>query len=98
MGLRVYQSTIPLLTMIYEGGSVDFRAFQSLKGPESMQHRYITEDASCGVSLLISLAEYLKIDIPVTKAALCLAECINGEEYYKNGRTIEKLIINLKRL
>lgn len=65
--------------------------FRRLIGPTSMQHRYITEDASTGVSLMISLGEMLNMPTPIAKALITLASTINGVDYLKEGRTIEKL-------
>lgn len=95
-GLRIYQSTVPLLNLLYKNQAKGFDVFRTLEGPESMTHRYISEDAGCGVSLLISTAEVYEIEMPLTKAVLCIAECINDEDYYSEGRTLEKLGIELQ--
>lgn len=68
--------------------------FQNLIGPTSMQHRYITEDASTGQALMISLGEMLNVPTPVTKALVTLVSVINETDYLKEGRTVEKLRIS----
>lgn len=69
----------------------EFEMFRGLIGPTSMQHRYITEDAATGQSLMVSLAEMINIPTPVTKALLTLASVINQTDYLREGRTIHKL-------
>jgi len=65
--------------------------FRGLIGPTSMQHRYITEDASTGQALMVSLGEMINVPTPVTKALLTLASTISQTDYLKEGRTVEKL-------
>jgi opine dehydrogenase len=75
--------------------------FRGLIGPTSMQHRYITEDASTGVALMVSLGQMINIPTPVAQALLTLASAINQRNYLKDGRTVEKLGVsgmNVKQL
>jgi len=69
----------------------ELNVFRDLVGPTSMQHRYISEDASTGVSLMISLGEMLDVPTPLAKALVTLASAINGVDYLKEGRTVKKL-------
>lgn len=66
----------------------EMAAFRSLKGPDSVHHRFIEEDAACGVAMLYSLAQKYHIDIPVTTALLILAGKLTNEDYMRNGRTL----------
>lgn len=63
--------------------------FRSLDGPDSLTHRYVSEDAPCGVALLISLARKLNISIPYTEALLSIVSALNRTDYYGQGRTLE---------
>lgn len=56
-----------------------------------MKHRYITEDGATGNALMVSLGEMIGVPTPVTKALVILASTINGTDYLKEGRTVEKL-------
>ena len=48
--------------------------FRSLKGPASLEEGYISEDASCSMALLVSLARGVHgIEVPVCKKPYCLA-------------------------
>ena len=63
-------------------------AFRSLAGPDNLYHRFITEDASCGVAMLCSLAQKYAVDIPVTAALLTLASKLTDADYMQSGRTL----------
>lgn len=63
--------------------------FRNLEGPGSFRHRYVSEDASCGVAMLVSLAKAKGIAVPLNEAFLTIASAINGEDYGKTGRTLE---------
>ena len=65
--------------------------FRSLKGPASLEERYISEDASCAMALLISLADEYGIDVPVCKALMVIANTINAFNYYEHGRTLKNM-------
>jgi hypothetical protein len=63
--------------------------FRSLDGPSDFSHRYITEDAACGVSLLISVARRYSIPVPLTEAFIAIAGVINNTNYLETGYTLE---------
>ena len=65
--------------------------FRALEGPNSAQHRYISEDASCGDCLILSLADRLGIEMPVLRALVTIASGINGVDYASTGITMDKL-------
>jgi len=69
----------------------ELNAFRDLGGPSNMQHRYLTEDAQSGISLLVSLGELLETDTPVARGLLAIASAISGTDCYANGRTIYTL-------
>lgn len=72
--------------------------FRSLLGPDSLQHRYVTEDAPCAVALLVSLADLLGEELPFTKALLTIVSKINGTDYYQTGRTLQNFHLQGKTL
>ncbi len=65
--------------------------FRALKGPDSFRHRYVTEDASCGVALLVSLGRRTGVKLPLTEAFLKIVDSVNGENSLIHGRTWENL-------
>ena len=66
-------------------------AFRSLAGPDSMTHRYISEDASTGQSLIIDLAERLGLDMPVMKALVLLASVVDKRDFQAEGLKLRDL-------
>ncbi len=67
----------------------EYEVFRTLKGPNSLQHRYIEEDAASCAAMALSCAERLGVDMPVLKSVITLASTVNGSDYYKEGRTLE---------
>ena len=65
--------------------------FRGLIGPTDLQHRYVTEEATTGLALMISLAEMVKVPIPITAALVTLASAINETDYLAKGRTVQNL-------
>ena len=65
--------------------------FRSLKGPLSLQDRYVSEDVQYGFVLLSSLGKMIGIPTPTIDAIIHLASVINGKDYRREGRTVESL-------
>lgn len=63
--------------------------FRSLGGPDTLQHRYISEDAQCSVALLVSLAHKVGVKVPFTEAMIAIASGLNDTDYYGQGCTLE---------
>lgn len=93
MGMLCYAAPVsPLLNMLKETQThPELAAFRQLAGPDGLEHRYISEDAACGVALLVSLARKYRVEIPVTEALLTLADQLTGKDYCRIGRTWEWL-------
>lgn len=63
----------------------------SVKGPTSVDARYISEDVPQGLVLLESLGGYLKVSTPVTTSLIEIASAALKRDMRKGGRTLEKL-------
>ena len=92
-GMSCYAAPVsPLLKQLKEQEAhPELAAFRQLAGPDGLEHRYISEDAACGVALLVSLARKHKVEIPVTEALMTLAGLLTGKDYCRIGRTVEWL-------
>jgi len=92
-GLDVYEESSEgfMRTLMNPDIAPQFNTFRALKGPSSMEHRYMAEDALCGVPLLVSLAEKTGVPAELTKSFLNVASCINGRDYCKEGYTLQNL-------
>lgn len=68
----------------------EYAVFRTLKGPDSLMHRYIEEDAVACASMALSCAERFGVDMPVLKSVITLASAVNQKDYYAEGRTLEQ--------
>lgn len=68
--------------------------FRKLDGPSSFSHRYVNEDAACGLSLLVSIGKEYGVPTPVNEAVLALASAINNVDYKNTGYNLGKFQLN----
>lgn len=61
------------------------------KGPFDSKSRYITEDVPIGMVLIASLGKLLAISTSVLDAIINLCGVLNDTNYWKTGRTLDKL-------
>ncbi len=62
-----------------------------MKGPASMQDRFVTEDVPYGLVLLSTLGRLLDIPTPVADAIVNLCEASNRADYRAEGRGVDEL-------
>ncbi len=55
------------------------------------QHRYVTEDIGCGLAFLVSIANYVGVDVPIARSLLTLAGVVAGTDFMETGRTLKSL-------
>lgn len=91
LGMKMVVHTDHMERVMDYGNHPQLDDFRSLKGPDSITHRYIAEDASCGDCLILSLADRLGIAMPVLRSLVTIASGLNGEDYTTAGITMEKL-------
>jgi len=66
-------------------------AYRGLKGPKTLMHRYLFEDVPTGLVPMSSLGDLLKVQTPTMDVLTNLACTLHGVDYWKEGRTVEKL-------
>ncbi len=64
----------------------DGPGFQALGGPDSMNHRYITEDVSCALVTFLQLAQVCGLEMPVSSSIAQLASVIAGRDFLAKPR------------
>lgn len=69
----------------------EYDVFRNLKGPDSLRHRYVEEDAMACASMALSCARRLGIKMPVLESVITVASTVNHTDYYGTGRTLENL-------
>ncbi|MHA1617889.1 MAG: NAD/NADP octopine/nopaline dehydrogenase family protein [Promethearchaeota archaeon] len=74
-------------------------SYKSIKAPQSLNIRYITEDIPTGLVPLSSLGRHLNVSTPTINALIILANTLMKKNFWKIGRTIEniKLPLNYRR-
>jgi len=61
------------------------------RGPFDVRTRYITEDVPVGMVLIASLGRKLGVPTPTFDATIQLCGLMNETDYWKEGRTLERL-------
>lgn len=62
-----------------------------IKGPASLDHRYIHEDVGWGLVPWIHLAEIVDVPVPTMRALTILASEMNGLDYLREGLSLERM-------
>ncbi|MET8898008.1 NAD/NADP octopine/nopaline dehydrogenase family protein [Streptomyces albogriseolus] len=64
---------------------------QAFPEPDSLKHRYFTEDVPFGLVIWSSLASQIGLSMPLTDAFIALTNTLCGEDFVASGRTAESL-------
>lgn len=67
-------------------------AESSNRGPSMVNHRYLNEDVPNGLGLFISIGKIVDVDVSIPSSIMTLASTLTQRNYYKEARTIEKLL------
>ncbi len=62
-----------------------------VRGPKSLDHRYVHEDVGYGLVPLSALGDRAGVRTPVMKSLICLASAMNQIDYATQGRTLDAL-------
>ncbi|PIP15783.1 MAG: NADP transhydrogenase subunit alpha [bacterium (Candidatus Ratteibacteria) CG23_combo_of_CG06-09_8_20_14_all_48_7] len=66
-------------------------AYRGVRAPESIDHRYIWEDVPASLVPIVSIGEMLGVPCPMIKTLIYLASVLQGKDYWREGRTVEKI-------
>jgi opine dehydrogenase len=69
----------------------DNPGYLGIKAPDRLHHRYIDEDVPMSLVPLASIGEMLKVETPTIRFIIHIASLIRGKDFWKEGRTVEKL-------
>jgi opine dehydrogenase len=69
----------------------DNPGYLGIKAPDRLHHRYIDEDVPMSLVPLASIGEMLKVETPTIKFIIHIASLMRGINFWKEGRTVEKL-------
>jgi len=69
----------------------DNPGYLGIKAPDRLHHRYIDEDVPTSLVPLASIGDMLKVQTPTIKFIIHIASIMRGIDFWKEGRTVEKL-------
>jgi opine dehydrogenase len=67
------------------------RGYDGIKGPTTLQTRYLFEDIPTGLVPLSALGDALGVPMPVMRAVVDLGSRLLGHDFRREGRSLEKL-------
>ncbi|HGJ66461.1 TPA: NADP transhydrogenase subunit alpha [bacterium] len=65
--------------------------YSGIKAPNTLDHRYITEEIPTSLVPMASLGDQLGVPVPTIKAIIHLANILHRRNYWAEGRTVERL-------
>lgn len=65
--------------------------YRGIRAPSTIYHRYITEDVPTSLVPMASLGRMLGVSTPTIDSLIHLACVLHRRDYWKEGRTVEKL-------
>lgn len=97
LGIRVltarewlYQAYGAVGDNLYEAIQAN-KGYQGIKAPNTLEHRYITEDVPSSLVPIASLGEHLGVSVPTIRAVIHLASILHSCDYFAQGRTVARL-------
>ncbi len=67
------------------------RIIGDIKGPSSIESRYITEDLPYGLVPMSQLGDVLGVETPLIDAIITLGSYVCDRDFWSEGRTLAKL-------
>ena len=97
LGIRAHTAREWLYLTYGSPGKDLYQSIQSTPGykgimaPAHLNHRYILEDIPMSLVPIASIGEMLGVKAPTIRAMIHLASIIHGKDFWKEGRTVERL-------
>jgi opine dehydrogenase len=66
-------------------------AYAEITAPGTIHHRYISEDVPSSLVPIASIGEMLNVPTPNIRTIIQIASTMHGVDYWKEGRTVERL-------
>lgn len=63
----------------------------AVEGPDSVEHRYFTEDIPVGTAVYYNLAKKLGVDVPIIESILKLGSIVCGHDFFEEGRSLKEM-------
>lgn len=65
--------------------------YRGIKGPRTLAHRYIFEDVPMSLVPIAAMGARFGVSTPAIDSIICLASILHRTDYYRRGRTLDKL-------
>jgi opine dehydrogenase len=72
----------------------DNAGYEGIKAPKLIRHRYIFEDVPCSLVPIAYIGLQYGVDTTCIHSIVNLANIVHGTDYWRTGRTLERLGIN----
>lgn len=66
-------------------------SYGGIKAPQTLHHRYITEDVPTGLMPIVSFGRHLRVPTPFTESLIQMACGVTGTNFWHQGRTVQSL-------
>ncbi len=66
-------------------------SYLGIRAPQSILHRYVTEDVPMSLVPLASIGKMLGVAVPMMEMVINLANVIHGKDYWAEGRTVDHM-------
>jgi opine dehydrogenase len=100
LGIRA-QTAMEWLKMAYDAEGEDLNqaihnqpGYHGIKAPSTLNHRYIFEDIPMSLVPIAALGQHFGVSVRGMDAIIRLACIIHRTDYWRRGRTLEKLGID----
>lgn len=81
----------PMKETLYECYQGSTEVFLPIEGPNDLSGRYLTEDAPCSLVAMASIGKAVGVTTPVMNSVVELASVLRSEDYWRTGRTLDKM-------
>jgi opine dehydrogenase len=100
LGIRA-RTAMEWLKLAYDASGEDLRetmqnqpGYYGIKAPPTLNHRYIFEDVPMSLVPIASLGQRYGVSVQAMDSIIRIASIIHRTDYWRRGRTIDKLGIN----
>jgi opine dehydrogenase len=66
-------------------------SYRGIRAPDSILHRYVTEDVPMSLVPLASIGKMLGVPVPMIEMFISFANVMHGRDYWKEGRTVQRM-------
>ncbi len=81
----------PLRETVYDCIQGSTEVFLPVEGPNTLNDRYLVEDAPFSLVAMIELAQAMGVQTPLMESVVCMASALMDEPYRETGRTLVRM-------